>query len=56
MLVEVKDGDKPPSKRRLTERELACQAACARSGLPYYVVLSPEDALRQIAGIEDLTP
>jgi hypothetical protein len=51
-IVEVKDGDKPPSQRRLTKRELATQARCEAAGLPYYVVLSPEDALRQIAGVD----
>lgn len=41
--VECKDGDKPPSARRLTLDE---QAFAARWGSSYVVVTSVEDAAR----------
>ena len=46
ILLEVKDGDKPPSARRLTNDEADFHAAWA--DYPVLVVLSLQDAIRQI--------
>lgn len=43
MLLEIKDGDKPPSKRKLTPDEQAFFAAWA--GYPVHVVENPLQAL-----------
>ena len=45
-LVEVKDGNKVPSKRKLTEKE---QKVRDRWDGPYIVALSGEDAAAQLA-------
>lgn len=49
-LVEIKDGDKPPSARKLTpaEREFA-----ERWTGPYIVALSPDDAERQLVALRN---
>lgn len=44
VLMEVKDGRKPPSARELTPDQVAWHAAW--NGAPVSVVLSVEDALR----------
>jgi hypothetical protein len=43
-MLEVKDGDKPPSHRLLT----AAQFAFVEEGWPVHVVTSPEEALRAV--------
>lgn len=48
-LVEIKDGSKPPSERKLTED---CASLLARWQGPFLVVTSPEDAERQLAQLE----
>jgi hypothetical protein len=50
-IMEIKDGAKPPSRHKLTEGEQQCQADFAAVGVPYYVVLSVEDALCVIGAI-----
>ena len=42
--LEVKDGRKCPSKRRLTEAEQEYYDLCKSAGLPHYVVESVEQA------------
>ncbi len=42
--VEVKDGAKVASKRRLTANELEFKAFCERVGLQWHLVECPEDA------------
>lgn len=44
-LVEIKDGSKPESERRLTEKEIALRKNWEG---PYLVVTSPEDAEGQL--------
>lgn len=48
--VEVKDGSKPPSARRLTANERKAQAVYNSGGVPYFVVESVDDAMRLLNG------
>jgi hypothetical protein len=50
VLVEVKDGSKPPSARKLTEKE---QWVRDNWTGPYIVALSGEDAAAQLLALED---
>jgi hypothetical protein len=43
MLIEVKNPDQPPSKRQLTEAERKTLDYCIKTGVPYYVVETPEE-------------
>lgn len=45
-IVEVKDGDKPESARRLTDGETNRKTEVERRGVPYRIVESVDDALR----------
>lgn len=47
VLLEVKDGGKPPSARKLTADQVAFHAAW---GGPIHVVESVDDALRAVTG------
>lgn len=48
VLVEVKDGTKPPSARHLTAKELELKANWDG---PYIVALSEEDAISQLEAL-----
>ena len=48
VLLEVKDGAKPPSARQLTGPEELFRAKWVGAGLPYYVVSSVAEALTAI--------
>lgn len=48
MLLEVKDGDKPPSARKLTPDQVKFHAEW--TGLPLYVVDSVEAAIKTVTG------
>jgi hypothetical protein len=50
-IMEIKDGSKPPCERQLTSNEQEQQAALARHGVEYHVVLSEDDALKVIGAI-----
>jgi hypothetical protein len=41
---EIKDGQKPPSERRLTDDEETFRDQCVAKGLPYALITSWEDA------------
>lgn len=49
-LLEIKDGDKPPSAQKLTKDQVAFHAEW--TGLPLYVVNSIAEAFR-VVGIKD---
>ena len=50
-LMEIKDPNQPPSKRKLTPREENWHQAFKDAG-PIYVVETSEDALRKIGAIK----
>ena len=55
-LVEIKDGNKPPSKRQLTDDQVAFANICLIANLPLLVVESPEELLARLvvpAGWQD---
>lgn len=49
MLLEVKDGAKPPSARKLTPDQVKFHADW--TGLPLYVVASVEEAIETVTGV-----
>ncbi len=50
---EVKDGEKPPSARRLTPTEQALADRCAAACAPYRVVLDRREALQAIGAVSE---
>ena len=46
--VEIKDGTKPPSARKLTEGELVCKKDLESVGVKYWVIESIEEALNML--------
>ncbi len=49
VLLEVKDGNKPPSARKLTQDQIEFHKAWA--GVPLHVVESPWDALKAVGAV-----
>jgi len=45
LITEIKDGNKPPSARKLTVNELKRQRQCEARGVPYLILLSAEHAI-----------
>jgi len=45
MIVEIKDGEKPKSQRKLSDGELKCKESFNRAGVQYYVINSIDEAL-----------
>ena len=48
VMVEIKDGSKPPSRRRLKDSQTSFAQSCELHGLPFVVVGSPEQLLRSL--------
>ena len=47
-IVEIKDGNKPQSARKLTEGELVCKSLVESVGCSYNVINSVDEALELI--------
>jgi hypothetical protein len=47
-IVEVKNGELPPSQRKLTKGELKCKAMFEAVGVTYHVIESVEQAINLI--------
>jgi len=47
-IVEIKDGMKPPSARRLSEGEQKCKDGFNSVGVYYYIITSIDEALHMI--------
>lgn len=48
LTMEVKDGAKPPSARRLTKAEVEYELLCRAARLPHYIVTNVEEALEAL--------
>lgn len=49
--LEVKDGKKSPSDRKVTDEEQEFLAICEANGLPAAVVMDPIEALKAIGAL-----
>lgn len=47
-VVEIKDGNLPPSARKLTSGELKCKAMFESVGVTYHVIKSVDEAIELI--------
>lgn len=47
-IVEIKDGEKPPSQRKLTSGELKCKSDFNNVGVTYHVINNEEEALKML--------
>ena len=47
-IVEIKDGNKPPSARKLSEGETKCKELLESVGVAYNVIISVDEALQLI--------
>lgn len=48
LLAEIKDESKPPSARKLTDAEEKRRQQCVSHGVPYLILLNPEQAVRTV--------
>ena len=48
VLIEIKDGSKPPHKRKLTDDQQEFLRDCQSYGLPFAVVETVDDLLRAV--------
>lgn len=46
--VEIKDGELPPSKRRLSEGEERCEKDLLSVGVAYWIINNVDEALQMI--------
>tara|TARA_R110000782_G_scaffold10953_1_gene33805 strand:+ start:53 stop:340 length:288 start_codon:yes stop_codon:yes gene_type:complete len=44
-IIEIKDGAKPPSARKLTEGEIKCKNKVERAGVDYHIIKSVQEAI-----------
>jgi Holliday junction resolvase len=51
LMIEVKDGSKPPSARKLTPLQVEFHARAAVNGVPVYVVESVDQAIELIGSL-----
>jgi len=51
-LVEIKDGDKPPSQRKLTSGELDCKELIESVGVEYHVINNTQEAMKLIGKLK----
>jgi len=51
-IVEIKDGDKPKSARKLTEGEEKCKRDFERVGVSYNVIESVEEAIKLVSSFQ----
>lgn len=49
LICEIKDGNKPPSQRKLTDNEEKTKAKCEARGVPYLILTSPIQAVETLA-------
>ena len=47
-IIEIKDGSRPLSQRKLTDGELKCKEGFESVGIPYHVVNSIDEAIELI--------
>lgn len=47
-IMEIKDGNKPPSAQKLTSGEIKCKELFESVGVTYHVITSVESALETI--------
>ena len=52
-VVEIKDGNKPPSKRKLTEGEVKCKNKLEGVGVTYNIVYSVDEAIELVTKIKN---
>jgi hypothetical protein len=50
-LCEIKDGSKPPSARKLTDREMTRKVEVEARGVKYNIIVSEEAMLKLIGAI-----
>jgi hypothetical protein len=48
MVVEIKDGTKPPSAQRLTDGERKCRDAIESRHVKYHIITSVDEALQML--------
>lgn len=49
LVAEIKNGELPPSARKLTDNEQKTKAKCEARGVPYLILLSPIQAIETLS-------
>jgi len=47
-MMEIKDGSKPKSQRKLTSGERGCKVAFESVGVKYHIITSVDEAIRTV--------